>query len=348
MNLCCSHNILDLHPMHFCQYRSVLPSILFSVTIAVLLQSCQQTVEVELPETEDLYMIEGSIYNGEPPLVFVGKAQGYFDALDASSIQESFLPGADVVMTIEDEAFPLSQLCTGDLSGEMLEEAAALLGFPAEALLALDLCVYTTFDAAAVGQLGKEHALDVIIEDRTMTASTVILDAVPLDSVWWQTPGTQDSLGVIYAALTDPEPMGSAYRWFAKRTNIRPNWDPLAGQVKDADYVAPLGSVFDDAFFNGLEFNFSVFRGVAPGSTAWDDDFSESPEAGYFKLGDTVAVRLCSIDRNVFQALRSYENLILSQGSPFALPANMTTNVEGGIGLWAGYGIAQDSVICVE
>jgi hypothetical protein len=57
---------------------------------------------------------------------------------------------------------------------------------------------------------------------------------------------------------------------------------------------------------------------------------------------------LCSIDRQVFQGLRSYENLILSQGSPFALPANMVTNVEGGIGLWAGYGIAQDTVICVE
>ena len=100
--------------MHSCQNRSVVPSILFSVTVFVFLQSCQQTVEVELPETEDLYMIEGSIYNGEVPLVFVGKAQGYFDALDASSIQESFLPGADVVMTIEDESFPLSQLCTGD------------------------------------------------------------------------------------------------------------------------------------------------------------------------------------------------------------------------------------------
>jgi hypothetical protein len=313
-----------------------------------LLASCEQTVEIELPEVADLYMIEGSIFEGEPPLVFVGKAQGYFDAVNASSIAESFLPGAEVILTIEDQVYPLTELCTGDLPEELLEEVAGLLGFSVELLSMLDLCIYTSLDPNAIGQVGKSHALDVTVNEQTMTAVTTIIPPVALDSVWWQTPGTQDSLGVIYAAMNDPSDAGDAYRWFAQRTNVRPSWDPLAGQVKDANYVAPLGSAFDDAFFNGLAFEFSVFRGVAPGSTAWDDDFSQSPEAGYFKLGDTVAVRLCSIDRGVFQGIRSYENLILSQGSPFALPANMTSNVIGGIGLWAGYGIAQDTVICTE
>ena len=55
---------------------------------------------------------------------------------------------------------------------------------------------------------------------------------------------------------------------------------------------------------------------------------------------------MCSIEEEVFQSIRSYENLILSQGSPFAPPASMITNVEGGFGLWAGYGISQDTVIC--
>lgn len=330
-----SFRFLNLHPL----------SLFLSFLV---LQSCEQSVVIDLPEVPDLYLIEGSIYNGEPPLVFVGKAQGYFDSVDATSLAESFLPGAEVVMTIDDEDFPLTELCTGDLSGVLLEEAADLLGFPPAQLSALNLCVYTSFDPGAVGRIGENHALDVTIADRTLSATTFIPEPIPLDSIWFQTPGTQDSLGLIYAAINDPEPLGNSYRWFAKRTNIRPAWDPLADQVKDADYVAPLGSVFDDAFFNGLQFEFSFFRGAAAGSSAWDDDFSESPEAGYFKLGDTVSVRMCSIDRDVFQALRSYEYLILSQGSPFALPANMTTNVDGGIGLWAGYGIAQDSVICIE
>ena len=118
-------------------------------------------------------------------------------------------------------------------------------------------------------------------------------------------------------------------------------------QLKDADFLAPLGSVFDDSFFNGLSFEFGTFRGSAAGSTAWDDDFS-SGESGYYKANDTVAVRLCAIDARVYDAIASYENLILSQGSPFSLPANMESNIDGGIGLWAGYGIWQDTVICLQ
>ena len=57
--------------------------------------------------------------------------------------------------------------------------------------------------------------------------------------------------------------------------------------------------------------------------------------------------RMCAIDLGVYDAIASYENQILSQGSPFALPANMATNVDGGLGLWAGYAVWQDTLICL-
>ena len=43
-----------------------------------VLTGCQQEIEVELPEVEPVYVLEGSIVEGEAPLVFVGEAQGYF------------------------------------------------------------------------------------------------------------------------------------------------------------------------------------------------------------------------------------------------------------------------------
>lgn len=316
--------------------------------VMLLFISCQQEIEVELPEVEATYVIEGSIFEGEAPLVFIGKAQGYFDPVNASSLGQSFLPGAQVVMSWDEVSIQLDALCTGDLPEDLQDLAADLLGFPPELLQQLDLCVYTSFDPAVQGVAGKRYDLDVEVEGQFMHASTKIEHAIPLDSVWYQTPGTQDSLGLIHALFTDPADEANAYRWFAKRINRRPAWDPMAGEIKDPNFVAPLGSVFDDSFFNGLTFEFSTFRGVAPGSTAWDDDFSSSPEAGYFKEGDTVVVRMCAIDFPAYDAISSYENLILSQGSPFALPANMMSNVEGGIGLWAGYGIWQDTLICVE
>ncbi len=301
---------------------------------------------MELPDTEPVYVIDGTIETGAPPIVFVGQSQGYFDPVTASSIGQSFLSGASVQVTSEGQTFALDELCTGDLPPEALEQASNILGFPVSILSELDLCVYTSFDASSWGQPGNSYALDVLIGDDELHAETEIRQAVPIDSMRWSTPGTNDTLGLIYASFTDPANLGNAYRWFAKRINQRPAWDPMAGLVKDADFIAPLGSVFDDSFFNGLSFEFGTFRGRTPGSTAWDDDIS-SPESGYFKIADTVVFRMCAIDLGVYDAIASYENQILSQGSPFALPANMATNVDGGLGLWAGYAVWQDTLICL-
>jgi hypothetical protein len=330
-----------LYAMH-----KLLNRVSFTLMGTMLLVGCQQQIEVELPEVEPVYVVEGTIFEGEAPLVFVGEAQGYFDPVDATSIGQAFLPGALVTLTHGETTVQLDELCTSNLPPDLLETAEDLLGFPAELLASIDLCVYTSFDPSLRGEAGQSYALDVVIDETSMSAMTTVVPAVSVDSAWFQVPGTLDSLGLMYVRFTDPDTSGNAYRWFAKRINVRPDWDPLAGAVKDNDFVAPLGSAVDDAFFNGLNFEFSTFRGAAAGSTAWDDDFSTSPEAGYFKRGDTVVVRMCAIDRPVYDAIRSYENLILSQGSPFAPPANMVTNIEGGIGLWAGYGVWQDTVIC--
>lgn len=308
---------------------------------------CEQQIEVDLPYVEPVYAVEGSIELNGFPVVFLSQAQGYFDPVDGSSLGTLFLGGAAVNVSVDGTTYPLEEWCTGDLPPESIEQAALWLGFPAELLATLDLCLYTSFDQNLKGQTGRRYDLDVTIDDHSMNASTTLLAAIPLDSVWWQSPGTIDSLGLMHAVFTDPDTLGNAYRWFAKRINQRPAWDPEAGDVKDADFVAPLGSAFDDAFFNGLSFEFNVFRGAAANSVAWDDEF-DNGEAGFFKVNDTVVVRMCTIDYQVFSAIASYENLILSQGSPFALPANMESNIQGGTGLWAAYGVWQDTVICTQ
>ncbi len=77
-----------------------------------------------------------------------------------------------------------------------------------------------------------------------------------------------------------------------------------------------------------------------------DDDNND--EAFFFKVGDTIAVKGMSIDIETFKFLRSYYSDLGSQGSPFASPASLQTNVEGGLGIWAGYGVSRDTIIAVE
>lgn len=308
--------------------------------------SCEQVIEVELPEVEQELVVEGRIETGAAPVVWLGRTQGYFEPLDLAFSDDFFLGGATVTLerSAAADVVSLQSICTGDLPEDLLSDIAAAVGLPESLLAAANLCFYTTFDPAWNGEAGETYRLDVELDGASVTATTHIPQPVPMDSVWLDSPGPPDSLGIAYARFSDPDTLGNAYRWFARRINRRPDWDPNAGAIKDADFIAPLGSVIDDEFFNGLTFEFTAFRGVQAGSDAPEDAF-DSPEFGYFKVGDTVVVKTCTMDRSVYLALASYESAILGQGSPFTVPADMLTNVNGGRGLFAGYAASLDTII---
>jgi hypothetical protein len=44
----------------------------------------------------------------------------------------------------------------------------------------------------------------------------------------------------------------------------------------------------------------------------------------------------------------SFENQVANQGSPFAVPSNIKTNINGGLGLWVGYAAVYDTIVCIE
>ena len=112
---------------------------------------------------------------------------------------------------------------------------------------------------------------------------------------------------------------------------------------KDAFPIAPFGSVFDDKFLNGLSLEIEYNRGEV-GNLEGPDD--EGPEEGYFKRGDTVVIKFTTIDYLTYLHLRALEDQAATNGSPFASPGNLPSSVVGGIGLWAGYGVRLDTVIC--
>ena len=318
----------------------------FTVACAIALVGCEKEITVDLPSLPNQIVVEGSIEQGQPPIVLLTWSQGYFDPTDLSTLANLYVRGANVRIWNGVDTIPLVQICSDELTDEQLEQAAILLGIPAENLRDLSVCAYSTL--AMVGELNRTYTLLVDYEEHSLRSTTKINQLVNLDSLWFRivSEAPNDSLGFIYGILTDPDTSGNAYRWFAQRINHYPQWAPdeeLRGQQKDAGYIAPIGSVFDDSFFNGLSFEFAYYRGFSPNSTKFDD---QNIEAGFFKTGDTVAIRGTVIDRGVYNFVRSLENQASNQGSPFALPANLQTNVSGGLGVWAGYGAVYDTVIC--
>ena len=297
---------------------------------------CTTPVEVDLPDVPVQGVMEASIRMGEPPLVFLTTTQGYFDAVDATALASLYVDDAEVVMTVDGTEVPLLKICSGELPPEALAEAAMFLGVPASTLEEVNLCVYTGLGLPATyGTVGTEYGLEAKwVEDGVpvLLRSSTQMPAVPqLDSIWFEIPetSTNDSLGLIWTAFTDPEGFGDAYRWASKR------------EGKDGDFFYQLGSVFDDAFVDGQSFPFVSFRSPQPG-------VEEVPgEEGFWKTGDTVVVRLDGIDFEAFQVLRDFETSVANQGNPFALPTSASTNVEGGLGWFVAYAGVTDTTVCL-
>ena len=293
-----------------------------------LLLSCQKEIEFDLPGVEQTLVVEGKIETGEPPVVFITNSQGYFDPIDSSTFNNIFVNDAQVTMFDGTTNHTLSVLNFGSAA------------------------VYTSFDPATFGVDGKNYQLTVVHGNKILTAQTQIPYAVPLDSLWFELADASnplDSLGFLWTKFTDPDTLGNCYRWFSKRINsytynFDPPYDNVKGQQKDSIYIAPFGSSTDDKFFNGLSFEFAVARGEIGNFEGPDD---EGAEEGYFKRGDTIAVKATSITYPTYLWVRSMEDQAFSTGSPFASPGNLPGNIEGdGVGIWAGYGIYFDTLIC--
>ncbi len=313
---------------------------LFILIISLLPTSCQKQIEIDLPEAESKLVVEGKIEQGLPPLVMLTKSIGYFEPTSVSTFENMFVHDAVVTINNGTNTVVLDEICTASLPDSLLPLVTALTGLTEEELITFNYCLYTTFDTDVWGEVGKSYRLNIISEDVAYTSTTQIPHLVALDTLWFEIYSDYDSLGFIYTNLTDPDTMGNNYRWLAQRINHYPN-----GEQKDDAFIAPISSAFDDVFFNGLSFEFAYDRGTAVGSDKPDDD---NIEDGFFKTGDTVVVKFNTIDKGVFEFYRAFETQAFTSGNPFAAPTTVFSNVEGGaLGVWAGFGVTYDTVVCV-
>lgn len=319
------------------QKRNFLLTILSSILV---LSSCSRVIDIEVPETDPMLVVEGSIRNNEMPLVLLSESKGYFSAFDPS--EGFYLGGADVSIKVDGTTYMLDEICTDQLTESQLEAVAEMLNIDVETLIAFPVCAYTSFaETALLGAEGKTYHLHVILDEYDVTASTKLNTIVPLENAWFQIPqgSTNDSLGIIMNAYTDPDTVGNAYRWSSQRINQYPDWHMYAGQTKDASFIYPAGSTWDDAIISGEYFEYSVYR--------YTNNFEpDTAEIGFWKTGDTVLVRMETIDHDAYDAIYSYEVALSSQGNPFAPPTNVRSNINGGLGWWIAYGASVDTVIC--
>jgi len=107
----------------------------------------------------------------------------------------------------------------------------------------------------------------------------------------------------------------------------------------DNKYIPTVIMALDDKHFTGKKTEFSLYRQTESALNAGGLN-------NYFRLGDVVVIKLCTIDEEHFQFWNSLQDEIMNTHNPFAASlTEINSNVEGdGLGVWGGYGASFDTI----
>ena len=281
--------------------------------LSIFLFSCERTVDFKLDDVTPKLVVEATIENNRPPLVYLSKSMGYFSRIDLNALAASFVHDADVFIS------------NGTLTHKLKEYAV-----PAGNGLFL---YYYTIDSSNLatafnGELNTSYSLRIVSEGREYTATTRIpFITKRIDSLYWkQAPGSNPPEKVaLMVKATDPPGLGDYVRYFTKQ-----NSDP---------FFPGLNSVFDDQVIDNSTYDIQVERGV-------DRNHSQPEGYAFFDKGDTVTLKLSNIDKATYDFWRTMEFTYISVGNPFSSPTRVLSNISnGGLGYFGGYASQYRTII---
>ena len=176
--------------------------------------------------------------------------------------------------------------------------------------------IYTT--SRLRGEAGHTYRLLVESVNDTVEAVSTIHTGASIASLRAEKADEQSNAYMLKAHFKNIEPDGM-YKIFVRvdgRDKIY--YGSFMGTFRGSDYDAENGYTVT----------------VANNSTYDEDVFTH-----YFYPGEKVYVKVCTLDRPVYDFWKTYESSVSMSGNLFfTFAQNCPTNIEGGLGYWAGYG----------
>jgi hypothetical protein len=287
--------------------------LLCSCTAIVLLSSCEKNITIKLKSTEPKLVVEATIENGQPPVVYLSQSLDYFSQISPSVLENSFVHGAAVYVS------------NGTLTHRLKEYKVPVNGGYNIYYYSIDS---SNLPTAFAGQLNTQYSLRIDWDGNEYTATTTIPRITKkIDTLFWQqAPGNNEADKVALMVIaTDPPGYGDYIRYFTKR-----NSEP---------FYPGLTSVFDDQIIDGTTYEIRIDRGVDRNVTRADDYM-------YFDKGDTITLKLCNIDKATFDFWRTMEFSYANIGNPFSTPTQVLSNISGeALGYFGGYAAQYKTII---
>jgi len=302
---------------------------IFITTIATT--SCTKNIDIEIPKESQQITVEGTIEIDRPPLILLTNSQGFFDNINLNDLGAYFVRDAKITITTGNDTIQLAEFCLNDLPATDQQKKQLLqnFGFSADSALPIpNVCIYSIPDlincllggsCSFVGKENTRYDLRIEAKDKVLTSYTTIPKAVGIDSLTVRprpNAPADDKFVAVYNNLTVPSTFGNFVRYWTKR-----NSEPY--------YLPGSQSVWDDKLFIGLTIALPIERGYKKGAQIEPEVYS------LFEKGDTVTIKWSNIDSRSYDFYFTLEND--GGGSPFSSPIVVKSNINGGLGVWAGF-----------
>ena len=180
---------------------------------------------------------------------------------------------------------------------------------------------FVYFGSEIIGEAGKTYTLKIEYLNKRISGTTTIPQSVPILYADYIKNKPADKNGYVFIKFKDPVNEKNFYQVETLLDKQDSIYIPaLYGNLNDDNFIAP-------------EVSFQIFRGK---SFSFEDHSDYKPN---FEDGDLIYVKLRTMNKAGFEFWNSWQNETINGRSPiFPNATSLKSNIEGGIGIWCGYG----------
>ena len=264
----------------------------------VVLTSCNNDDISKQISVESKIVVEGSIEEGDVAKVVLSRSVPIGVAVDSSTILNYVIRSAKITVSDGEKEEVLRLKRDNDR-----------------------IPPFVYFGSEIIGEAGKTYTLKIEYLNKRISGTTTIPQSVPILSTDYIKDKPADKNGYVFIKFKDPVNEKNFYQVETLLDKHDSIYIPaLYGNLNDDNFIAPVVS-------------FQIFRGK---SFSFEDHSDYKPN---FEDGDLIYVKLRTMNKEGFEFWNSWQNEIINGQSPiFPNTTSLKSNIDGGIGVWSGYG----------
>lgn len=264
----------------------------------VVLTSCNNDDISKQISVESKIVVEGSIEEGDVAKVVLSRSVPIGVAVDSSTILNYVIRSAKITVSDGEKEEVLRLKRDNDR-----------------------IPPFVYFGSEIIGEAGNTYTLKIEYLNKRISGTTTIPQSVPILSADYIKDKPADKNGYVFIKFKDPVNEKNFYQVETLLDKHDSIYIPaLYGNLNDDNFIAP-------------EVSFQIFRGK---SFSFEDHSDYKPN---FEDGDLIYVKLRTMNKEGFEFWNSWQNEIINGQSPiFPNTTSLKSNIDGGIGVWSGYG----------